>query len=121
MPGSLVNSTISIIDLEVRYRVGVPDKERAKPQRLLLSIDMIVDFSRAADKDRLEDTINYQAVVDDLLSFGRNRSWKLIEKVAADIADRLISAYKPQSVRVQVKKFVIPQARYVMVALTRER
>ena len=95
-------SRISIVDLEVFYRVGVPDEERAKPQRLLLTIDM--DF-------------NYQAVTDDLLKFGDGRSWKLIEKLAADVADLVLKTYHPQSVQVEVKKFVIPQARYVAVAL----
>ena len=78
---------ISIADLEVFYRVGVPDAARAQPQRLL--------------------------------KFGEGREWKLIEKLAADIADLVLSEFKPQSVTVEVKKFVIPQARHVAVSLTR--
>ncbi len=31
-------SRISIVDLEVFYRVGVPDEERAQQQRLLLTV-----------------------------------------------------------------------------------
>jgi dihydroneopterin aldolase len=41
-------SKISIVDLEVFYRVGVPDEERAQPQRLLLTVEMESDFSAAA-------------------------------------------------------------------------
>ncbi len=41
-------SRISIVDLEVFYRVGVPDAERAQPQRLLLTVEMESDFSAAA-------------------------------------------------------------------------
>ncbi len=41
-------SQISIVDLEVFYRVGVPDAERAHPQRLLLTVEMDFDFSAAA-------------------------------------------------------------------------
>lgn len=114
-------SRISIVDLEVSYRVGVPDEERAQPQRLLLTIDMDFDFSAAAASDRIEDTINYQAITDDLLKFDEGRTWKLIEKLAADVADFVLQQYKPQSVRVEVKKFVIPQARYVGVTLTKRR
>jgi len=114
-------SRISIVDLEVFYRVGVPDEERAKPQRLLLTIDLEFDFSGAAASDRIEDTINYQAITDDLLRFGESRTWKLIEKLAADVADLVLKTYQPHSVQVVVKKFVIPQARYVAVALTRAR
>ena len=51
-------SKITIVDLEVYYCVGVTDEERAKPQRLLLTVDMNFDFSSAAVSDRIERTIN---------------------------------------------------------------
>jgi FolB domain-containing protein len=109
-------SKITIVDLEVSYCVGVTDEERAKPQRLLLTVDMSLDFSSAAVSDRIERTINYQTVADDLLKFGEGRSWKLVEKLVANIADRILAEYKPQSVMVEAKKFSIPQARFVSVS-----
>ena len=112
-------SRISIVDLEVFYRVGVPDAERAQPQRLLLMVEMEFDFSKAAKTDSIADTIDYFAVTQRLLKFGEGREWKLIEKLAADIADAILSEFKPQSVTVEVKKFVIPQTRHVAVSLTR--
>ena len=111
-------SRISIIDLEVFYRVGVPDEERAKPQRLLLTVEMDFDFSAAARSDDVRDTIDYFAVSQRLLKFGEGKSWKLIEKLAADIADMVLSGFKPQCVTVEVKKFPSSQARYVSVNLT---
>jgi dihydroneopterin aldolase len=112
---------ITIVDLEVFYCVGVSDAERAAAQRLLLTVDFNYDFSAAALSDRVEKTINYQRVVDDLLRFGDRRTWKLLEKLVSNIADMLLSDYKPQSVLVEAKKFVIPQARYVSVAMTKTR
>jgi dihydroneopterin aldolase len=112
---------ISIVDLEVFYRVGVPDAERAQPQRLLLTVEMEMDFSAAAKSDSIIDTIDYYAVTQHLLKFGEGREWKLIEKLAADIADAILSEFKPQAVTVEVKKFIIPQARYVSVTLHRVR
>src|ERR1039457_1471474 len=106
-------SQISIVDLEVLYRVGVPDAERAQPQRLLLTVEMEADFSAAARSDAIADTIDYFAVTQRLLKFGAGREWKLLEKLAADIADTILAEFKPQSVRVEVKKFIIPQARHV--------
>ena len=112
-------SKISIADLEVFYHVGVPDAERARPQRLLLTVEMEFDFSAAAKSDGIADTIDYFAVSQRLLKFGEGRSWKLIEKLAADIADAILTGFKPASVTVEVKKFVIPQARHVAVTLTK--
>ena len=113
-------SQISIVDLEVFYRVGVPDAERAQPQRLLLTVEMDFDFSKAAKSDGIADTIDYFAVSQRLLKFGDGREWKLIEKLAADIADMILAEFKPQSVTVEVKKFPIPQAQHVSVRFTKK-
>ena len=112
-------SNIKIVDLEVFLHVGVPDEERAKPQRVLLTLDMDFDFSSAARTDCIAETIDYFAVAQRLLEFGEGQSWKLIEKLAAEVADLVLSEFKPQSVTVKVKKFPIPQARYVSVSVTR--
>ena len=112
-------SRISIVDLEVFFCVGVTEEERAKPQRLLVSVEMDYDFSAAAMSDRIEKTIDYFEVSREIQRFGEGRSWKLIEKVAASIADLVLLRFKPQAVAVEVKKFSVPQARYVSVSLSR--
>jgi FolB domain-containing protein len=112
---------ISIVDLEVHYCVGVSDEERAQPQKLLLTVEMNTDFAAAALTDRVEKTINYQRVVDDLLQFGKGRNWRLLEKLVSNIADLIAAKYAPDSVFVEAKKFVIPQTRYVSVSMTRGR
>ena len=112
---------ISIVDLEVFYRVGVPDAERAQPQRLLLTVEMEIDFSAAAKTDAIADTIDYFAVTQRLLKFGEGREWRLIEKLAADIAELILTEFRPRAVTVEVKKFIIPQTRHVAVSLTRTR
>ena len=114
-------SKITIVDLEVFYCVGLTDEERAKPQRLLLTVDMNLDFSSAAVSDRIERTINYQTVAEDLLKFGEGRSWKLLEKVVDNVAERILTEYKPQAVLVEAKKFSIPQARFVSVSTGKSR
>lgn len=112
-------SKIRIVDLEVFFRVGVPDEERAQPQRLLVSVEMECDFTQAAAMDALARTIDYHAVCQLLLRFGEGRSWRLIEKLASDMADAILTGFRPQSVSVEVKKFIIPQARHVSVSLTK--
>jgi FolB domain-containing protein len=113
--------TIEIRDLEVYYSVGVPDQERANPQRLLLTVQMATDFSRCAAADDLTQTIDYFAVCQRLFRFGDQRSWKLIEKLASEIADMILKEFRARSVTVEVKKFIIPQTRFVSVRLSRTR
>jgi FolB domain-containing protein len=114
-------SRISIVDLEVFYCVGVTEEERSKPQRLLLTVDINFDFSIAAVSDRIEKTIDYFALSQDLLKLGDGRSWKLLEKLVSNIADRIMVEHRPNAVTVEAKKFVVPQAKYVAVAVTRNQ
>lgn len=116
-----MSSKIVIEDLEVFYRVGVSQAERARPQRLLLTIEMAADFSAAAQSDAISDTIDYFTVARRLLEFGARREWKLIEKLGSDIADRLLKEFRPNAVSVTVKKFIIPQTRHVAIRLTKHR
>ncbi len=111
---------ISIVDLEVFYRVGVPDAERAQPQRLLLTVILETDFSAAAKSDAIADTIDYFSVTQRLLKFGESHEWRLIEKLATDIAKMVLTEFKPCAVSVEVKKFIIPEARYISVSASIE-
>lgn len=114
-------SRINIVDLEVFFQIGVTDEERAKPQRLLITVEMDFDFSAASLSDRLEKTINYFEISQELLKFGNGRSWKLLEKLTANVADFIMTRFKPEVVNVEIKKFPIPQARYVSVMVARSR
>ena len=111
---------IIIKDLEVFYHVGVPDVERAQPQRLLVSVEMEHDFYEAAKTDDLTKTIDYFAVSQRLLKFGEGRSWKLIEKLANDIADMVVQEFHASAVTVEIKKFIIPEAQFVAVRLVKQ-
>lgn len=113
--------TILIRDLTVFYHVGVTDLEREKPQRLLISVEIAHDFNPAAASDDLEQTIDYFAVCQRLLKFGEGRSWKLIETLARDIARLLCDEFRATSSTVEVQKFIVPEARYVAVRVTRNR
>ena len=111
--------TITICDLEVFYRVGVPDEERAQPQRLLLTVEMRRDFTAAAAADDLTQTIDYYAVSRRLLQFGDGRSWKLIETLAVEIAQMILKEFGAVAATVTVKKFILPEARQVSVTVSR--
>jgi dihydroneopterin aldolase len=112
---------ITISDLVVFYHVGVPDEERAKAQRLLLTVEMEADFSACAREDEIDKTVDYYCVSRRLLKMGEGRNWKLIETLAVEITEALLREYPVKSVAVEVKKFVLPETRYVSVKARRSR
>ncbi len=110
---------IIISDLEVFFRVGVPDAERAVPQRLLVSVEMDCDLAAASASDGLDQTIDYDAVAQRVRRLGTDRSWKLSETLAVDIAELIRAEFRPRRVGVEVKKFIFRDARHVAVRVER--
>lgn len=110
---------ITLADLEVYYRVGVPDEERRHPQRLLITVEMFQDFSQAIATDDLKCTTDYFAVSQRLKRLGEGREWKLIESLAGEIVSLIRSEFGVPRVRVEVKKFIIPETRHVSVSVER--
>ena len=108
---------IVIHELEVFYRVGVPDAERKQPQRLLVTVEIESDFTAASASDELSRTTDYYAVTQRLLTFGGDREWRLLEKLAVDILEMLRAEFGVVTAMVEIKKFVIPEAKYVAVRL----
>jgi len=111
--------TITIKDLGVLCHIGVPDEERAKSQRLLITVEMSGDFSRAAQSDDIAHTINYYDVSQRITELCATRSFKLIERLADEIANILLTEFQATKVTVEVKKFILSNARHVSFRLTR--
>lgn len=111
--------TILIHNLEVHYCVGVTEAERARPQRLLLRIELDHDIAPAARSDELPLTINYSDVCRRLRTFGDDRQWQLIETLGVEIAESLLSEFHPAAVRLEIRKFIVPDAEWVGVRIAR--
>lgn len=110
---------ITIKDLAVRWRVGVTDEERSHPQQLLLTLELSLDLAPAARADNLAQTIDYFALSERVRQWGEGQTWRLIETVAAALAQLVLTEFKPASVLVEIKKFVVPGSDYVSVKLKR--
>ena len=115
---TVVIDRVHIEQLEVHGRVGVPDSERAKPQRLSLNVTL---WPRIAElHDDIANTVNYSAVAERVKDFIRRHDYKLIETLAEETAAHLLAQFSLSKVEVEVRKFVLPDANYVSVTAVRE-
>ena len=112
---------IIIEEMEIPFRIGVPDEERAKPQRLRLSIVIELPLQTAALSDDLAQTIDYGTLAAELASFGEGKEWKLLERLAHDLALWILRRFGGERATVEAKKFILPNARHVAVRLTRTK
>jgi dihydroneopterin aldolase len=110
---------IRIEELELVARVGVPDEERAEPQRLVLSANLQPRHTFDELDDDLARTVDYAAVCAELREFVRQRADRLIETLADAIAKHLLGRFDLERVEIELRKFVLPETRFVAVRLAR--
>jgi dihydroneopterin aldolase len=113
--------SIHIEQLEVFGRIGVTENERAKPQRLTLTITIWPSESFERLEDDITRTVNYSAVCAAAREFVRDRTDKLIETLAAHLASHLLEVFPIQKVQIELRKFVLPDAKHVSVTVSRNR
>ena len=87
------NDEIRIEALELMARVGVPDLERAEPQRIVVSLILQSGRAFADLDDNLARTIDYAPVCEDLRRFVSSRPDKLIETLAYEMAEHLLRRF----------------------------
>jgi 7,8-dihydroneopterin aldolase/epimerase/oxygenase len=114
-----LSDQIHIEQLEISTRIGVPEKERATPQRLTVSISFWPDYDRRDTADRIDNTVNYSIVAEETKSFVRNLSTNLIETLADRLATHLLKTFRIQRVTVELRKFPLEDAKHVSVTVTR--
>ncbi len=96
--------TIEISGLSVYTHHGVGAAEREVGQRLVFDISFEVGAGDALVTDRVEDTVDYADVCEQVALASRQRSYKTLERLCAAIADRLIDRYDAEAVTVRATK-----------------
>ena len=114
---------IFVRDLTVMTVIGTRPDERLAVRPLLLDLIMECDLAPAGLADDLYKSVNYQAVAQDLLDFGRDNSFLLIEAFAENAAALLLKKYDLiQAVTITGDKpHAIGSAASVAVEITRKR
>lgn len=95
---------VEISGLSLYTRHGVSEAERDLGQRLVIDIALELSACDALVTDRLEDTVDYAEVCEQVALASQERSYATLERLCAAIADRLVDRYPLESVRVKVAK-----------------
>ena len=88
--------------LEIFGRHGVEEDERERGQAFLY--DLRLEVSDGGESDRLEDTVDYDAVAQVVKETSDARSFNLLEALAAAIADAIVERFPVERVCVRVRK-----------------
>ena len=96
---------IFIKDLALEMSIGVTPSEHTQRQRVLVSASAFCNVSRvAAQSDRLEDTVPYDALIEHIRNLSQSRHFNLVESFAEEIAEKILANQAVQGVYVCIEK-----------------
>jgi 7,8-dihydroneopterin aldolase/epimerase/oxygenase len=96
--------TVEVSGLSLYTHHGVSAAEREIGQRLVVDLRMDVGESDATLTDRIEDTVDYGEVCQEVALVAQQRSYRTLERLCAAIADRLLDRFGLESVWVKASK-----------------
>lgn len=111
---------IHVEQLEVFGRVGVTENERSRPQRLVLNLTVWPRQQFGNLNDDIERAVNYSALCAAVREYVAAHSLRLIETLASNVAAHLLQKFPLRKIDIELRKFVLPDAQYVSVALSHE-
>ena len=96
--------TIEITGLSLYTHHGVEAAEREVGQRLIFDLSFEVGECDATVTDRVEDTVDYADVCQQVALAAQERSYRTLERLSTAIADRLLADYSIEAVSVKCAK-----------------
>ncbi|MDX2064407.1 MAG: dihydroneopterin aldolase [Fimbriimonadaceae bacterium] len=117
--------TVHIRDLDVYAYHGVPDAEQAVGHRYRVDLDAVLAACPALETDRVAETLDYGLVGRFIAERIRGTQFRTLERLADDIADRLMREWPYiRAIRLSIRKPLPPApiiAREVGITLSRVR
>lgn len=95
---------ICINDLTARGILGIDDRERQRPQDILINVTMYADLRAAGQSDNLEDCVNYSTMAKKIQAHAETVQRFTVEALAADLARICLEDHRVQKVRIRVEK-----------------
>lgn len=113
---------IRIVGLVGETHLGVTEQERSRLQKVVIDLDLELDLGGACDSDRLQDSVDYSRVADDVVVRLESARYRLLESLAAEVCRAALSHSAVRKTKVLVRKFPADLAgRLESVAVEMER
>jgi dihydroneopterin aldolase len=106
---------ILVNGLRVQTRIGVPDEERAKWQDIEIDLRIGLKKNFGEMADAISETIDYAAVCEAVRELALARPRQLVETLAEEISQLLLTRFGADSAEVEIRKFILPETRSVGV------
>ncbi|MCM7104143.1 bifunctional dihydroneopterin aldolase/7,8-dihydroneopterin epimerase [Enterobacter hormaechei] len=95
---------VFIEQLSVITTIGVYDWEQTIEQKLVFDIEMGWDNRKSAKSDDVNDCLSYADIGETVIGHVEGQRFALVERVAEEVADLLLSKFNSPWVRIKLSK-----------------
>jgi len=95
---------IFLSDLKIEAIIGIYDWERETKQTIGINLEMATDIRKAAEHDHIDCTLDYKSVAKRLISFVETSEFQLVETLAEQITQIVITEFSVPWVRLRLSK-----------------
>ncbi len=95
---------VIIKDLLVRGVIGITERERERPQDILINAVLFTDIARAAETDNIADCVDYSKVAKKLTAHAESVGRHTVEALVSDLARMCLAEPGVLGVRIRVEK-----------------
>ena len=95
---------VFIEQLSVITTIGVYDWEQTIEQNLVFDIEMGWDNRKSAKSDDVNDCLSYADISETVIGHVEGQRFALVERVAEEVADLLLSKFNSPWVRIKLSK-----------------
>lgn len=103
-----MSDIILVSGLCLETRIGVTEKERSRPQDVVIDMEVATDLTAAGASDDLGDTLDYDRLIADVAALVNKSECNLLERLATKIADLVAARSGVRGVTVTVGKQDVP-------------
>jgi dihydroneopterin aldolase len=103
-----VTGTVRVKNLEFQGAHGATAAERRSTRRFQVDVDLTWELDRPTETDRLADTINYYDVCQLVVEIGESKPYRLLEKLAAEMARAIRQRWSFVTVEIELRKLHPP-------------
>ncbi len=103
---------------------GVSSSEQETGRMYEVDCTVDIDLTNACQSDNLNDTINYEAIYNLIKESVENKKYSLLEKLAGEIAQKILDKFEVNQVTLRIRKMNPPIAghiRCVEIEISRQK
>ncbi len=95
---------VIIKDLLVRGVIGITERERERPQDILINVILFTEIARAAETDNIADCVDYSKIAKKLTAHAESIGRNTVEALVSDLARICLAEPGVAGVRIRVEK-----------------